>query len=181
MQEYGVTAAGHHALDAMIKAAPITVIRVVTVNPGKLVVLCTGDLASVEASLSAGRAVAGDDRIDELLIPNVHPSVADVLTGSSPKTEWGSVGIIDVATITSGVRAADIVAKEADVTVVQIRFDDSMGGRSSIRFTGSLHDVEASMTVAEDLLTVQALLVRRVIIANPHPEFLPTLTAETDS
>lgn len=181
MQEYGDTAIGYQALDAIVKAAPVRIIRVLTVNPGKLVIFFTGDVASVEASLAAGERTGAEQLVDRLLIPNLHPAVAAALAGAADTVEWDAVGVVDVATITGGVEAADKGAKATGVRVVQIRFDDSMGGRSSVRFTGSLHEVEEAMAAMEEFLTPRNLLVRRVIIANPHPDVLPSLHVETET
>ena len=175
MQEFADTAAGYRALDAIIKAAPVEIVRVSTVNPGKLVVFFTGDLASVEAAQRAGERSAGKILIDRLLIPNVHRSVSDALAGKSDEVAWDAVGVVDVGTVTAGVEAADRAAKEADVQIAEIRFDDAMGGRSSVRFSGALNAVEAGMAAIEAFLETRGLLVGRAVIPNPHPELLPTL------
>ena len=57
--EFSSIAAGIEAADAMVKRAPIGVIRAGTVQPGKYLVLIGGEVADVEESLAAGREVGG--------------------------------------------------------------------------------------------------------------------------
>jgi microcompartment protein CcmL/EutN len=180
MQEFGNTAVGYFALDAIVKAAPVEILRVTTVIPAKLVVMFTGDVASVEAGLKAGGRVGEVELLDQLFIPYLHPSVSSALIGRSETIPWDAVGIVDASTVTSGVEAADRGAKEAAIDVVQIRFDDAMGGRSSVRFTGPLSEVEAAMAVMVEFLTQRDRMMRKAIIPNPHPDMFPALRTEKE-
>lgn len=179
--EFIDTASGYLALDAVVKAAPVEVLRVAAVNPGKLLILFTGDVASVEAALRAGERVSGRAVLDRLLIPNLHLSVSEALTGAVSRIRWDAVGVADIATVSAGIEAADRAAKEAEVRIVEIRFDDAMGGRSSVRFCGTLDAVEAGMAAIEAFLALRGLLVRRVVIPNPHPDVLPALSPPAEA
>jgi len=173
VQEFGDTARGIEALDAMVKAAPITILQVMTVTPARFVALITGDVASVEASLAAGRAVGRESLVDELLIQNLHPQVLPALAASGEEGEWDALGIIEAASITAGIEAGDCAAKKAEVRIVEIRADSHMGGRSSVKVIGPLGEVEAAIAAAEALVEARGRLVRRVIIPRPHPEIRP--------
>ena len=187
MVEIGNTAAGYFALDAMVKAAPVRIVSVRTVHPGKLLIFFTGDVASVEAAVKAGTAAAGDDMMDRLLLPRAHESLIEALdsaldsgvngTAANAGRTWDAVGIIDAATVAAGIECADRAVKETGVEIALIRFDDAMGGRVSIRFSGTLHDIEAAVETAASLLETNGRLVRRTIIANPHPDMVGTLDA----
>ena len=57
--EFSSIAAGTRAVDALVKKAPISLERVGTLQPGKMAVLFSGDVASVEASHDEALRVAG--------------------------------------------------------------------------------------------------------------------------
>jgi len=172
-QEYVNTAKGFKALDAIIKAAPVTVLSVRTVNPGRYLVFFTGDVASVEASLAAGKAVAGDDLTDELFIKNLHPSVVPALSLEGTLPELDAVGVIETTTVIGGVYAADAAAKRADVRLVCIRTDSHMGGRASVKLTGELSEVEAAVEAGSAAAAERGTLLTSIIVPRPHPDIAP--------
>ncbi len=68
--EFTSIAAGIQAADAMVKRAPIDVIKAGTVHNGKYLVLIGGLTADVEESLAAGRQVGADGHLEsEDLLP----------------------------------------------------------------------------------------------------------------
>ncbi|MEA1977813.1 MAG: BMC domain-containing protein, partial [Chloroflexota bacterium] len=73
--EFDSIAAGIHAADAMIKRAPIYLIKTGTVQPGKYLVLIGGEVADVEESLAEGRYLGGSHIIDYVYLPQVHREV----------------------------------------------------------------------------------------------------------
>ncbi|TFG64448.1 MAG: BMC domain-containing protein [Spirochaetales bacterium] len=188
-QEYCNTARGLRALDAMAKAAPVSIVSVYTVNPGKYVIFITGDVASVEASVKAGKLSAGEDLVDELLLPNPHPLLVSALRETSGYDESGkgataadgrkdasgmdAIGIIENSTIMAGIAAADAAVKKADVSIVGFRMDSHMGGRSSVKLTGVLGDVEAAVAAGAAESERRNSLLRTVIIPRPHPDIAP--------
>ena len=62
--ELNSIAVGIEALDSMVKTAPVRILKAEIICPGKYVILVTGDVASVDASLSAGKLVAPTCLID---------------------------------------------------------------------------------------------------------------------
>ena len=75
--EYSSIATGILASDAMLKKAPITVIKSGTVHNGKYLVLIGGSVASVEESYVKGLAIDPDNIIDSVILPNVHQQLHD--------------------------------------------------------------------------------------------------------
>ena len=73
--EFTSIARGTRAVDALVKKAPIQIERVGTLQPGTMAVLFSGDVASVEASYAEALRVAEDRTSDELLLPQIDPSV----------------------------------------------------------------------------------------------------------
>jgi microcompartment protein CcmL/EutN len=170
VQEFSSIAAGFLALDAFVKAAPVRILATRIVNPGKLVALFTGDVASVEASLAAGRQVCGEELLDELFIPNLHREVIPAIQGPVSVAEWDALGIVESLSVTAGIVAADLAAKEADVRIPEIRLAGGMGGKSTIKVMGRLEDVEASLAAGADYVRAKGLLCKQVLIPRPHPD-----------
>ena len=56
MVEYKTVSAGITAADTMVKTSEIEVIQASTVCPGKYIVLVTGELSAVKASIDAAKA-----------------------------------------------------------------------------------------------------------------------------
>jgi microcompartment protein CcmL/EutN len=181
VHEFEDTATGAQALDAAVKVAPVTLLRVRVINPGKLVIILTGDVASVELSLKASREVAGDRLLDELFLPQVDPGVVTALAGDQSLESWDAMGIVETATVTAGIAAADLAVKRAEVKIAEIRIDDSMGGRASVRLIGPVGEVEAAIDAAESYTMPRSMLVRSVLIPNPHDDLRAYLAVGKDS
>jgi microcompartment protein CcmL/EutN len=170
VQEFSSIAAGFFALDAIVKAAPVRILATRIVTPGKLIVLFTGDVASVEASLTAGKEGCGEDLLDELFIPNLDRKVIPAIEGPVLVQEWDALGIIESLSVTAGIVAADLAAKEAEVRIPEIRLAGGMGGKSTIKVMGRLEDVEASLAAGGGYVQGKGLLCRQVLIPRPHPD-----------
>jgi len=170
VQEFASIAAGVLALDAIVKAAPVEVLGTRTVTPGKLVVLFSGDVASVEASLDKGREVAGESLIDELFIPNLHPQVIPALRGEVRVESWDALGIIESFSVTASIVAADTAAKEGRVDLPEIRLAGGMGGKSYVKIMGPIEEVEAALRAGVAHVERRGLLCQQVIIPRPHPD-----------
>lgn len=170
VQEYASIALGVQALDAMVKAAPVEVITTRLVEPGRLVILLTGDVASVEASLAAGSSGRQGDLVDELFIQNLDPQVIPALRGEAQAGDWDALGVIECLSVASGIEAADAAAKAAAVRVAEIRLAGGMGGKSTVKLMGRIHEVEAGMASGVRVAADKGRLCRQVILANPHPD-----------
>ncbi|MFQ5427194.1 MAG: BMC domain-containing protein, partial [Gaiellales bacterium] len=136
--------------DAMIKAAPLASIRAGTVQPGRYLVLGSGDTASVEVSLEAGRDVAARALIDVVFLPGVHPSVTSAIEppGLASSLEGVALGVIETASVAAVLEAADAGVKAAEVTLAAIRLADGLGGKGYALFSGDTADVEAAIEAA---------------------------------
>lgn len=170
VQEYSSIAVGFLALDAIVKAAPVSILATRIVTPGKFIVLFTGDVASVEASLTAGKDSREGDLLDELFIPNLDRKVIPAIAGLVSVQEWDALGIIESLSVTAGIMAADLAAKEAEIRIPEIRLAGGMGGKSTIKVMGRLEDVEASLAAGAGYVQGKGLLCRQVLIPRPHPD-----------
>jgi microcompartment protein CcmL/EutN len=168
--EFSSIATGVHAADAMVKRAPIGIIRTGTVQPGKYLVLIGGEVADVEESLSAGRDMAGEDAVDYVYLPQVHQDVVGAIGGSRVPEQEDALGIIETSTVAASIHAADAGLKGADVRLLEIRLADGLGGKGIVFFSGLVHDVEAAIEIGTGVLARPDLLVRQVVIPQLHSE-----------
>jgi microcompartment protein CcmL/EutN len=177
--EFSSIAAGIRAADAMVKRAPIDVIRSGTVQPGKYLVMIGGMTADVEESLNAGRAAEAGELDDYVLLPQVHPDVVQAIGGGREPDTKDSLGIIETSTVAAAIHAADAGVKGAEVNLVEIRLADGMGGKGIVLYSGQVADVEIAVEIGVAALERPQLLVNQVVIPQLHPEMWTNVSNAT--
>jgi len=168
--EFNSIAVGFHALDEMVKTAPIKIIDARTICLGKYLIVFSGDLASVEYSFKKGREIGNDNIVDSLLLSVIHPEVIGAIGNVKQTENWGAIGIIETLNVTSSIKAADIAAKEGDVNIIEIRLANGFGGKSYVKMIGDLENIQAAMNSAERELEKENLLFAKTIIPQPENE-----------
>ena len=171
-------AAGIEVGDAMAKKAPIETLRAGTVQPGKFLVLIGGEVGDVEESLAVGLAVGSVCVVDHLLLPNVHPDVVRAVGGGREVKPGEALGIVETTTVASAIHAADAGIKGAEVTLLEVRLADGLGGKGLTLFTGLVAEVEASVEIGAARVP-PGLLVRQTIISQLHAEMAENINAAT--
>jgi microcompartment protein CcmL/EutN len=177
--EFSSIAAGIQAADAMVKRAPIDVIKAGTVQPGKYLVLIGGQVADVEESLAAGRQVGGTTAVDFVYLPYVHPDVVEAISGGRVPEMTDAMGIVETTTVAAAIHAADAGVKGAEVQLVEVRLADGLGGKGIVLFSGLVADVEAAVEIGVGVLERPDLLVRQVVIPQLHPEMWENVSHAT--
>jgi len=178
--EFATIAAGIEAGDAMVKRAPLDVVLAGSVQPGRYLVLVSGDVACVEEAVAAGVGVGRRALVDRIVLPQVHPAVVDGLAGR----RWGeavegieALGIVETSTVAAVIGGADAGVKAAEVDLVEVRLADGLNGKGYALFGGPVADVQAAVEAAVASLAQPDLLVERVVIPRLHPEMLANLRA----
>ena len=161
-------AVGIHVTDEMAKSAPVEVLESTAICPGKFMVLVTGLVSPVESALERGRTVGGDVVVDTLFIPNVHPGVFPAILGACEVKRVDALGVVETFTAASTLEAADAAAKAASVELIEIRLAKGLGGKAFFTMTGEIHEVEAAMDRALQVVRAKGNLVRSVVIPRPH-------------
>ncbi len=170
-------AAGIEAGDAMVKRAPVEVLRAGTVHPGKYLVLVGGSVADVEEALAAGREVGGLSIRDVTFLPNIHPAVVEGMRGARLPAEDEALGVIETATVPAIIRAADAGLKGAQVRLLELHLADDLGGKGYLLFDGPVTDVEAAVEIGTAAVGEARGLHARVI-AQLHAEMADELAAD---
>lgn len=166
--EFSSIAAGIEAGDAMVKRAPVQKIQSGTVQPGNFLVFVVGDVASVEEAFAAGKEIGHSDLADSLFLPNVHPHVVNALSGKRQAAQEDSLGIIETTSVATAIKVADGGVKGAEVSLLQLRLADGLGGKGLVYFHGLVADVETAVAIGSDI--AQNHLVRQRVIPQLHAE-----------
>ncbi len=177
--EYSSVTIGILCGDAMIKRAPIAVIKSGTVHNGKYLVLIGGSVGAVEEAYAEGLQVGGTQVVDSVILPVVHDQVHDSVLGQRRKCEPRALGICETFTVAATLRSADAGVKGAEVNIVEIRLADDIGGKAFTIFNGDLHEVEAAVRIAREACTSTENWLRETIIPNLHPEMAAQVDATT--
>ena len=74
--------------------------------------------------------------------------------------------------VASGIRAADIAAKAADITLMEVKIGYAIGGKGVVLLTG---DVEAVKTAVAAATAETELLLSTTVIARPSEKIFQTL------
>lgn len=177
--EFESIAAGTRAADAMAKRAPLDVLRCGSVQPGKYVILVGGSVAAVEEAHVEGQRCAADSLADEVLLPDVHPQVWAALDAKRQALAGDTVGVFETSTIPSNVLAADRGVKAAEVTILEIRVGDGLGGKAVTHFSGELHEVQAAIEAARAAVARPGVCVAHAIIPRVDAALEAQLAAGT--
>lgn len=174
--EFDSIAVGIAAGDAMVKRAPLGLLKAGTVQPGKYLVLIGGNVADVEEAIDAARSTESGSLVDVVFLPDVHPDVVASVAGARRSDEGEALGVIETTTVAAIIQAADAGVKGARVTIRELRMADGLGGKGYLLFGGSVADVEAGVAIGSARISQQ--LVRNTVIAQLHSEMLDNLAVD---
>ena len=163
-------ATGIYCADAMIKCAPITVLKSGTVHNGKYLILIGGSVASVEEAFYKGLAASGDEIIDHVLLPDVHEQVHDAILGQRADCRKEAIGIVETASVAATIQSTDAAIKGTDVTIVEIRIADHLGGKAFSIINGEIEDVQIAVEIAQEKTTKPEFWLRKTVIPNLHQD-----------
>ena len=165
-------AKGFEIADSILKAANVDIMLNRTVCPGKYVILVSGDVDAVRASIQAGAEVGAHTVVDQFIIPSVHPAIFPAISGVEPVSELKALGVIEGFSVASVVEAADAAIKAAPISFVNIHLAMAIGGKGFVSFTGDVAAVEEAVEVGAEVIERRGLLVEKVIIPRPRPEIV---------
>jgi microcompartment protein CcmL/EutN len=179
-------AVGIEAGDAMVKRAPIEVLRAGTVHPGRYLVLVTGDVADVEEAFRAGVVVGEASIVDTVLLRNVHVQVVAALRGERRTGTGEALGVVETATVAAIIEAADAGVKGASVELLELRLADGLGGKGYLLFDGAVSDEEAAVAIAHARSTEPgrasgAVALGRLPVARVIPQLHREMRAELEA
>jgi microcompartment protein CcmL/EutN len=178
--EFDSIPVGVCAADAMVKKARIDVLRIGTVQPGKYIILIGGTVGDVGESRREGLRVGGERVTDEIFLPDVHTQVFAAVGGHRQDNAGDALGIIETSAIPINVAAADKAVKTAQVTIVEIRLGDGLGGKGITMLTGLVHDVQAAIAAGIAIADRSGVTTRHTVIPIQDRELRARIQAATE-
>ena len=167
MVEYKTVSAGVEAADAMTKTADVDIVEASVVCPGKYIVLITGDLSAVRASVDRARTQYERFLIDSFVLGNPHDSILPAIYGATEIGEVKALGIMETYSAPSIIVAADVAAKTAQVELIELRVARGMCGKSYMMLTGDIAAVESAIEKARNAVGEGGMYLDSSVIANP--------------
>jgi microcompartment protein CcmL/EutN len=168
--ELSSIARGHVVADAMLKRAPVALLRADFISPGKFLVLVEGEVAAVDEAFRRGIDVAGDRLVDKLFLPQPHDELGPAVRGdASARPGIDALGVVETQTVAATIVAADAAAKAAAVRITEMQLGRGIGGKAFFTVTGPLAEVEAAVEAAIVVLEPAAVLATEIIPA-PHDD-----------
>jgi microcompartment protein CcmL/EutN len=168
--ELSSIARGVQCADAIVKRAPVRILQNHPISPGKFVIVFAGGVAEVDESMQAGLAIAASALVDRLFLPQAHEQLAPLLAGTRPDGHaTDAVAIVETATVTSTILAADAAAKAATVRLLDLRLGQGIGGKGFFTMTGDLDAIEAAVAAGRGAIDA-GNVVAVEIIPRPHED-----------
>lgn len=172
MVELTSIARGIETCDYMVKAAQVKLLRASTVCPGKYMIIVGGETGDVRAAMSEGIKRGGALVVDTLMLPNVHEQLIPAISMTNQVDVRGAVGVLEFYSIASAIIAADVAAKAANITLIEVRTGYAIGGKGFVTLTGDVGAVRAAVEAARK---DAELLVETTVIPRPDKKLFDAL------
>ena len=158
---------GIKAADLMIKTAEVEVLECQPVCPGKYIILISGDLSAVKASVDAAKTVHAQKVVGDFVLGNPHDSIFPAIYGASEIPDAKALGVMETFNVAAAIVAADAAAKTSLVNLIELRLARGMGGKSYLLLTGDVAAVTAAIERAEQVASEDGMMLDSAVIPNP--------------
>jgi len=160
------------ACDAMLKKAHVRLLMARVICPGKYLAAIGGNVAEVRDGVDEGLAVGGDTVVDSLVLPSVHYDILPALTQTTVIDRVAALGLVETFTMCSTLEAADAAAKQAEVSLLEIRLSIMLAGKSYVCLTGLESAVQEALDAGAALARRKGALVSAIMIPRPDADLL---------
>ncbi len=167
MVEFVTVSAGMRGADTMIKTAEVEIIESATVCPGKYMVIISGELSAVKASVEAAKQQNPEKVIDSFVLGNPHESIFPAIYAATPPEDVEALGVMESFSAASAIVAADVAAKTALVQLIELRLARGMCGKSYLLLTGTVSAVTAAIERAERETNDRGMFLDSSVIPRP--------------
>lgn len=175
MIEFKTVSSGITAADHMVKTAEVELLEAQVVCPGKYIALIAGDLSAVNAAVSAAETRDPENMIGKFVLGNPDESIFPAIYGTSQVEHVSALGILETYDASSIIVAADIAAKTAIVTLIELRIAKGMCGKSYLLVTGEVAACEAAIAKAKEAVGANGMFLDSSVIASPDPKLWQTI------
>lgn len=174
--EFNSIAKGIEASDVMFKSSEnIDIIKSSTICPGKYLIIIFGHVSDVAISLKSGEEVAGKNLVYSHCIRDVSEQLVPALRGLTKPIKGQSIGVVEFFSAATSIFAADVAAKSANITIIDVKIGYAIGGKGVLIFTGDLQDVKTSMDNILNAFSKKSYVINSVVIEKPEDKIYDTL------
>ena len=166
---------GIETADEMLKAANVALLLCTPICPGKYVIVISGQVGAVRNAVKAGMQKAGVFLVGHHILDNVHESIPGAVTGTTEVEKVRAIGVIETISALASIRAGDIAAKAANITLMEIRIARGLGGKGFLLFTGEVSAVKSALDACISGLEDTGEIISTSQIASPHPDLIEHL------
>ncbi|MCR4786675.1 MAG: BMC domain-containing protein [Lachnospiraceae bacterium] len=173
MVECNTVSSGFKAADDMAKTAEVELMQAEVTCPGKFVILISGEISAVKASVDRAAYTYGDKVIDTFVLGNPHESIFPAIYGTAPRTDIDALGVLETYDVAALIVAADVAAKTAIVDLLELRLAKGMCGKSYMTLTGSVSAVQAAIDSAKAAAGDKGMFLDEAVIPRPSEHLMP--------
>jgi microcompartment protein CcmL/EutN len=172
MIELSSIAQGFLVQDEMLKAAMVDLLIGRTICSGKYIVVISGEVGAVKASIETGVTISEGFIIDSLVIPNIDEQVLMAISGcvDLENENNNSLGIIETFSASSIIEAADYCVKAADVKLLRVHVSMAVGGKGFLVVCSDVGSVKAAIDAGVNYVKEKGMLVNFVVIPSASKE-----------
>lgn len=167
MVEYQTVSSGMSGADTMIKTAEVDVVECATVCPGKYIVIISGEISAVKASVDAATIKDPQKVIDSFVLGNPHDSIFSAIYGATQPEGVEALGVMESFSVASAIVAADAAAKTALVDLIELRLARGLCGKSYLLLTGTVSAVSAAIEKAKSEAEEKGMFLDSSVIPRP--------------
>lgn len=135
-------------------------------------IIVGGETGDVRAAMAEGIKRGGELVVDTLMLPNVHEQLIPAISMTNQVDVRGAVGVLEFYSIASAIIAADVAAKVANITLIEVRTGYAIGGKGFVTLTGDVGAVRAAVEAARK---DAELLVETTVIPRPDKKLFDAL------
>lgn len=167
--------AGLQVMDAWLKQAAAEVLFADAIEPGRWLLLLTGDLAALQEGMRVGLEVGAQDVVGQLWLPQAHGQLLAALRGQvlAPAHAVAAelaLGTLQTADLLGLLAATDRALKADAVALLRLRLAGGLHGQGHVALAGDYQAVLAGLAAARD--GVQTADWHERVLPRPLPEVL---------
>ena len=159
------------ALDALIKEAPVQLLSSGSVQPGRWLTLFGGEVESCEMAFNKALSAASGHVVDKVFLPWADPRLVPALL--SVRVHQPNPGdtliVLQTQSTPCLIGALDKALKGAEVSLMQIRAAQGLGGQAFATLWGTAHDAEAAQELAQSYCAGRQRTLSSQLIRNADP------------
>ena len=175
MVEFKTVSTGITAADTMVKTAQVDIIEAQTVCPGKYIAIISGDLSAVTAAVESATVKYPEQLIDSFVLGNPHADIFPAIYGASNIEKVSALGILETYDAAAIIVAADVAAKTAIVSLIELRIAKGMCGKSYMLITGEVSAVDAAIEKAKASVGEKGMFLDSSVIAHPDQKIINSI------